>query len=428
MVGTTLEGSVERAEKMLRKMADPKYVKADKLIPETLLRGAEGIAFITIFKAGLFFIGGNVGGGCMIAKVKDANAPGGWRWSGPSAITCGGLGGGFIFGGEKISSIIILNTRSAVRAFMGKGQVTFGGNVSLAVGPVGRDIEAHVGVSNNKEIVAAYSYSRAQGAYIGGTLEGAFLGTRDSENHKFYGAKVTAQQILSGDVPTPFKAQGLVNKLDSLCRKTKTLNGSSIQSIPETIDTHSNSGTKAPHSFQNQYSTSSGHSTNNLSQQSNSKESAAATLTGYAYGNTGATNGSLPPGWQQYFNDQGKPYYVNSQTNTTQWDMPTATTATISRVPPPKVPSSSARPAVPTVRPAIPSRPSARPAPPVLVPIPRKEMAEAIYDYTATRPDELTFLKQSRFEILDKSSPNWWKAKGPDGKVGMIPANYIKPL
>ena len=58
-----------------------------------------------------------------------------------------------------------MNTRSAVRAFMGEKQITFGGNVSLAIGPVGRDIEAHVGISDNKELIAAYSYSQAKGAY-----------------------------------------------------------------------------------------------------------------------------------------------------------------------------------------------------------------------------------------------------------------------
>lgn len=80
-----------------------------------------------------------MGGGCVIAKVYDADEEEGYRWSAPVPVQCGGLGGGFIFGGEQIDSIIILNSKSAVRAFTGKSQVTFGGNVSLAVGPVGRD-------------------------------------------------------------------------------------------------------------------------------------------------------------------------------------------------------------------------------------------------------------------------------------------------
>ena len=49
---------------------------------------------------------------------------------------------------------------------MGKGQVTFGGSLSLAAGPVGRDVSGAVGMSDTKEISVAYSYSRAKGAYV----------------------------------------------------------------------------------------------------------------------------------------------------------------------------------------------------------------------------------------------------------------------
>jgi len=58
---------------MLNDMVNPKYVKADKQIPATLLRHCEGVAFITIFKAGLFFLGGNMGAGCVIVKVPDTS-------------------------------------------------------------------------------------------------------------------------------------------------------------------------------------------------------------------------------------------------------------------------------------------------------------------------------------------------------------------
>ena len=151
-IGFTLEGSIKRAEKMLHEMVDPDKVNPDQMIPMTLIRHCEALAFITILKAGLFVFGGNVGAGCIIAKIPDPDSPNGYRWSGPAAVACGGLGGGFIFGGEKIDSVIVLNTKSAVRAFMGKGQITFGGNVSLAVGPVGRDLGANIGVSDTKEV------------------------------------------------------------------------------------------------------------------------------------------------------------------------------------------------------------------------------------------------------------------------------------
>jgi lipid-binding SYLF domain-containing protein len=80
---------------------NPEYVGGDKAIPLTLLKHCEGVAFIRIYKAGLFMLGGNLGGGCVIAKVKDAKQERGFRWSAPVAVQCGGLGGGFVFGGEQ---------------------------------------------------------------------------------------------------------------------------------------------------------------------------------------------------------------------------------------------------------------------------------------------------------------------------------------
>ena len=82
--------------------------KIDNRIPLTLLRHCEAVAFITIVKAGLFMLAGNMGGGCIICKVPDETSERGWRWSGPSSLGVGGLGGGFVFGGEKVSIYIPL--------------------------------------------------------------------------------------------------------------------------------------------------------------------------------------------------------------------------------------------------------------------------------------------------------------------------------
>jgi lipid-binding SYLF domain-containing protein len=214
----TLEKSIERGVKMLNEMMNPEYISADKAIPVSFVRSCEGIVFLRIYKAGFFVVGGNYGGGCVMAKVRREDGSG-WQWSAPSAVTCGGLGGGFVLGAEVIDSIIILNTPGSIRAFMGKGQVTFGGNVGLAVGPVGRDITAQVGASSNKEIVAAYSYSNAKGAYIGGSLEGAFVARNDDENRKYYGSEqATAENLISGKFPAPTKCLILGNELDKIVK------------------------------------------------------------------------------------------------------------------------------------------------------------------------------------------------------------------
>ena len=89
-------------------------------------------------------------------------------------------------------------------AFATQGNVTLGGNLSVAAGPVGRNAEASVGVG-----VAVYSYSRSQGLFAGVSLEGTGLATRDDVNEVYYGKRVYADEILSGKVQPPAGARAL---------------------------------------------------------------------------------------------------------------------------------------------------------------------------------------------------------------------------
>ena len=59
-------------------------------------------------------------------------------WSAPSAIGIAGLGGGFEIGVEVSDLVIILNQRRAIEAFTKGGNLTLGGNCTVAVGPMGR--------------------------------------------------------------------------------------------------------------------------------------------------------------------------------------------------------------------------------------------------------------------------------------------------
>lgn len=169
----------------------------EKGIPPAVLRAARGLAILTVTKAG--FIGSVRGGtGVVIART-------GKGWSGPSAIGTGGIGAGFQAGAEVTEFVIVLNTPAAVEAFAKQGNVTLGGNLSVAAGPVGRTAEAGVGLQ-----AATYTYSRSQGLFGGVSLEGTGVGTRDSVNEGYYGRPVTATDILSGKVQAPAGSQRLI--------------------------------------------------------------------------------------------------------------------------------------------------------------------------------------------------------------------------
>jgi lipid-binding SYLF domain-containing protein len=269
-----LAHSLPRAVEALKEMADPRYVTADKAIPLKLLQNAKGFAFTYIIKVGVAFIGGQIGGGIVIAKVPDASAPGGFRWSAPVGITCGGLQGGFIWGGQRINSIVILNTDSAIKGMMGEGQVRFGGSIGLAAGPVGREAEANVAVSDTKQLIPAYSYSSAAGLYIGATLDGVVIKANLEDIKSFYSdPTVTPTKILSGQVQAPPSCNEFYQALSVCLSATTTSSTAPAPSTP-------------------------------LHQSGKAQEGL----------------GPLPPGWTEYRTPEGQPYYSDGKT--TVWERP----------------------------------------------------------------------------------------------------------
>ncbi|MFZ2448824.1 MAG: YSC84-related protein [Syntrophobacteraceae bacterium] len=172
----------------------------EKSIPPEVLRRAQGMAIMTIYKAG-FMVSGRGGSGVVVART-------GKGWSGPSSIGTGGVGFGFQIGAEATEFIFVLNTHEAVKAFSHGGNVQFGGNISVAAGPVGRTAEADI-----TPVAAIYAYSRSQGLFAGVSLEGTVIVARDDTNAEYYGRPVTPAQILSGKVKVPAGAKKLQKAL-----------------------------------------------------------------------------------------------------------------------------------------------------------------------------------------------------------------------
>ena len=172
----------------------------EKEIPPAVMRGARGVAILTVTRAG--FIGSARGGtGVVVARTEKG-------WSAPSAIGLGGVGVGFQAGVEITEFVIVLNTPAAVDAFAKQGNVMLGGNLSAAAGPLGRTAEAGVALQ-----ATMYSYSRSQGLFAGISLEGTVLNTRDDANTAYYGKLVTAGEILSGRVQPPAGTRNLLTAL-----------------------------------------------------------------------------------------------------------------------------------------------------------------------------------------------------------------------
>lgn len=207
------------------------------LIPAKLLEEAKGIAVMTVARAGCW-VGGEVGTGLVVTRVKnrpedDGNSgnggnggdessggtlPPGHGWSAPSALGLFGFSVGPLIGAQLVDHVFLLMTDKAVELLgTPTGSVNLGGDVSLAIGPVGRSVEGSVGATvdeNPSESVAGiYTYSFSKGLYAGVSLDGKIISTRHDVNEKFYGGSIDPYDILSGEVERPRAAQPLYDAL-----------------------------------------------------------------------------------------------------------------------------------------------------------------------------------------------------------------------
>ena len=180
--------------------SSPNAMVKDSGYAKTLLTNTKGVAFLTVVQAG--FIGtGRFGSGCVVAKLEDGS------WSAPSAIATigGGIGG---IGGDVTDVMLLLNTDRAVKTFSGAGGLQLGLGLSLAVGPVGRSAEAALNVGGGAA-APVFAYSQSKGIFAGAQAKIGVVIRRSKVNKKFYGHKVSSQDLLTGRVAPPPNAEPL---------------------------------------------------------------------------------------------------------------------------------------------------------------------------------------------------------------------------
>ncbi|OAD79732.1 hypothetical protein PHYBLDRAFT_89552, partial [Phycomyces blakesleeanus NRRL 1555(-)] len=364
---TNLEGECKKAAKILNSFIDPGQ-GLDKVIPTNIIDNAQGLAIYTVLKAGFLF-SGRAGSGLVVARLFVT------RWSAPSAIGTGGMGAGGQIGAELTDFVLVLNTKEAVKTFSQFGNVTLGGNVSVAAGPIGRNAEAS-GSASFKHIAAIFSYSKTKGLFAGVSIEGSVVVTRGDANEKFYGKRVTAKELLGGKVPPPPEADILYRALNarfhSLGNTGAMYNRSENQS-----NTFRSSSISAP-----------GHLRQPPSGQSNIGRYGAPppppSTQNYGASNPPApssynpTHTSTPPG------NYSAPPPSYSQHNQLPGGLSASTTA--KRAPPPPPPMSRK---------------------------PREVTAKAMYDFTGEQQGDLSFKTGDIITIVEKSDSqdDWWTGR-----------------
>ncbi|MGA2420267.1 MAG: YSC84-related protein [Candidatus Acidiferrum sp.] len=177
----------------------------DKGIPRDLYNKSRCVVIIPGVKKAAFIIGGKYGRGFVSCRREGTG-----RFGTPAAIRIEGGSYGLQIGGSSTDVFMLIMNEGGMHKLL-EDKFTIGGEAEAAAGPVGRDTSANTDVLLHAEIL---SWSRSRGLFAGLSLEGSTLRPDEGEDHKLYGEKVSNEDILRREVPTPRGARPLVAELN----------------------------------------------------------------------------------------------------------------------------------------------------------------------------------------------------------------------
>jgi SH3 domain-containing YSC84-like protein 1 len=189
---------MQRAGQVFKEIMDT----PDKSIPHDLLDSAKCIAVIPGDKKFALIFGGSYGRGVVTCRTAHG-------WSAPMFLAIEGGSVGYQIGGSSTDLIMLFMNDHALHSLL-SDKFKLGADASVAAGPVGRSAAAGTDLKLNAEIL---SYSRSKGIFAGVSLDGAVVQADKSGDQAQYGANVTSQEILDGQVEVPSSARRLIHEL-----------------------------------------------------------------------------------------------------------------------------------------------------------------------------------------------------------------------
>ncbi len=175
---------VDRAQITLQEfMNDPNYAWLQDHI-----RDARGVLIFPQIIKGGFIWGGSGGTGVFMARDPRTG-----NWSDPAFYTIGSVTFGLQIGGEASQVVMLAMTQKAVDSLLASS-VKLGGDVSVAIGPVGGGAQANAGIPS---VTADFiSFAKSKGLYAGLNLQGSVVAVRNGLNDAYYGKEVRPADII----------------------------------------------------------------------------------------------------------------------------------------------------------------------------------------------------------------------------------------
>ena len=147
------------------------------------LKDAKGLLiYPQVLKAGFIF-GGSGGTGVLVVRDEKKG-----DWSQPAFYTIGSATFGLQIGGEAAEVIVMAMSQKAIDSLLASS-FKFGGDTSIAVGPVGAGAKGNVTAD-------FISFAKSKGLYAGINFEGSVVDVRESLNREYYGKEVSPVDII----------------------------------------------------------------------------------------------------------------------------------------------------------------------------------------------------------------------------------------
>src|ERR1700726_2855959 len=193
--GSERRNAVDRlnnAAKVLHEIMDA----PDQRIPDEIMERAKCVAVIPHLIKGGFVFGAEHGKGVATCRTAEG-------WSAPAFIKMTGGSWGTQIGVEAVDLVMVFKSTKGMQKLL-SSKFEIGRDASVAVGPVGRHSSENTDVKLDTMIL---TYSRAKGAFLGMTFDGALVRADNGSRHAMYGPRVTTRATLLGRVAAPAAAR-----------------------------------------------------------------------------------------------------------------------------------------------------------------------------------------------------------------------------
>ncbi len=157
---------------------------------DRFVRNAKAIIIVPDLIRGGFFVGGEGGTGVLLRRLEDGS------WSHPAFVNLASGSFGLQIGGQVAEFALTIMTEQGLNAVLQRS-FTLGVDANAAIASLGSGVGASTGLDLDADM---YAFSRTQGLFIGGALEGTVISQRQGWNQAYYGHAAAVTEILQGRV------------------------------------------------------------------------------------------------------------------------------------------------------------------------------------------------------------------------------------